>query len=390
MNKRLLIYTIAFLLSGVAFGQPKIDEVMKSVESNSNVLKAERERINAVALTYKTDILPENPEIEYSKVLQSGTGESEILVKQSFLFPTAYFLKCGLSKQQVSNLENEYSAKRQDILLEAKNVFLEIVYHNKQMKFFAERLEQVKEIKQAMETSFKQGNVGRMDYNKAALEYQDLSNQYNAILVERNNELQRLAELNGGVAIDVSDQQYDQQYQVTDFQTLKADFIANDPTIAQLNADVDIAKKSVAVQRSLTLPKLSVGYRNINPGSNSVNGVVVGMTIPLWENRNKVKAQKANMMYKTEVVNQYQVAYTSALQQTYNRVVQKQSAYMSLSDLLKSSNNNNLLFKAYKGGNISILDLFQELDYYYKLNTKWLEQEKEYYQELAKLYKYKL
>jgi len=390
MNKRLLIYTIAFLLSGVAFGQPKIDEVMKSVESNSSVLKAERERINAVALTYKTDILPENPEIEYSKVLQSGTGESEILVKQSFLFPTAYFLKCGLSKQQVSNLENEYSAKRQDILLEAKNVFLEIVYHNKQMKFFAERLEQVKEIKQAMETSFKQGNVGRMDYNKAALEYQDLSNQYNAILVERNNELQRLAELNGGVAIDVSDQQYDQQYQVTDFQTLKADFIANDPTIAQLNADVDIAKKSVAVQRSLTLPKLSVGYRNINPGSNSVNGVVVGMTIPLWENRNKVKAQKANMMYKTEVVNQYQVAYTSALQQTYNRVVQKQSAYMSLSDLLKSSNNNNLLFKAYKGGNISILDLFQELDYYYKLNTKWLEQEKEYYQELAKLYKYKL
>jgi len=390
MNKRLLIYTIAFLLSGVAFGQPKIDEVMKSVESNSSVLKAERERINVVALTYKTDILPENPEIEYSKVLQSGTGESEILVKQSFLFPTAYFLKCGLSKQQVSNLENEYSAKRQDILLEAKNVFLEIVYHNKQMKFFAERLEQVKEIKQAMETSFKQGNVGRMDYNKAALEYQDLSNQYNAILVERNNELQRLAELNGGVAIDVSDQQYDQQYQVTDFQTLKADFIANDPTIAQLNADVDIAKKSVAVQRSLTLPKLSVGYRNINPGSNSVNGVVVGMTIPLWENRNKVKAQKANMMYKTEVVNQYQVAYTSALQQTYNRVVQKQSAYMSLSDLLKSSNNNNLLFKAYKGGNISILDLFQELDYYYKLNTKWLEQEKEYYQELAKLYKYKL
>jgi len=390
MNKRLLIYTIAFLLSGVAFGQSKIDEVMKSVESNSNVLKAERERINTLALTYKTDILPENPEIEYSKVLQSGTGESEILVKQSFLFPTAYFLKCGLSKQQVSNLENEYSAKRQDILLEAKNVFLEIVYHNKQMKFFAERLEQVKEIKQAMETSFKQGNVGRMDYNKAALEYQDLSNQYNAILVERNNELQRLAELNGGVAIDVSDQQYDQQYQVTDFQTLKADFIANDPTIAQLNADVDIAKKSVAVQRSLTLPKLSVGYRNINPGSNSVNGVVVGMTIPLWENRNKVKAQKANMMYKTEVVNQYQVAYTSALQQTYNRVVQKQSAYMSLSDLLKSSNNNNLLFKAYKGGNISILDLFQELDYYYKLNTKWLEQEKEYYQELAKLYKYKL
>ena len=390
MNKRLLIYTITFLLSGVAFGQSKIDEVMKSVESNSNVLKAERERINTLALTYKTDILPENPEIEYSKVLQSGTGESEILVKQSFLFPTAYFLKCGLSKQQVSNLENEYSAKRQDILLEAKNVFLEIVYHNKQMKFFAERLEQVKEIKQAMETSFKQGNVGRMDYNKAALEYQDLSNQYNAILVERNNELQRLAELNGGVAIDVSDQQYDQQYQVTDFQTLKADFIANDPTIAQLNADVDIAKKSVAVQRSLTLPKLSVGYRNINPGSNSVNGVVVGMTIPLWENRNKVKAQKANMMYKTEVVNQYQVAYTSALQQTYNRVVQKQSAYMSLSDLLKSSNNNNLLFKAYKGGNISILDLFQELDYYYKLNTKWLEQEKEYYQELAKLYKYKL
>jgi len=390
MNKRLLIYTIAFLLSGVAFGQPKIDEVMKSVESNSNILKAERERINAVALTYKTDILPENPEIEYSKVLQSGTGESEILVKQSFLFPTAYFLKCGLSKQQVSNLENEYSAKRQDILLEAKNVFLEIVYHNKQMKFFAERLDQVKEIKQAMETSFKQGNVGRMDYNKAVLEYQNLSNEYNAILVERNNELQRLTELNGGVAIDVLDQEYSQQLQVSDFQTLKADFIANDPTLAQLNANVDIAKKSVAVQRSLTLPKFSVGYRNINPGSNSVNGVVVGMSIPLWENRNKVKAQKADMMYKTEVVNQYQVAYTSELQQTYNRVVQKQLAYMSLGDLLKSSDNNNLLYKAYKGGNISILDLFQELDYFYKLNTKWLEQEKEYHQEIAKLYKYKL
>lgn len=391
MNKRyILITTALFLLCSASFGQSGIDQLTQSIEKNSNVLKAERERINAMALSFKTNILPSNPEIEYSKVLESGTGESEIAIKQSFLFPSAYFQKCGLSKKQVANLENQYAIQRQQILLQAKEIFYEIVYHNKQLVIFTERLHQVGDIKSAMESSFKQGNVGRIEFNKAVLEYQKIQNSYNAIMVERTNELQKLTELNGGSAISINDTIYEAVADVINFETVTSEFMAADPTLAALNGNVDIAQKSVSLQRSLALPKFTVGYRNINPGKNSANGFVVGMSIPLWENNNKVKAQKAELLYQNEVVNQYQVAYISELQQTYNRVVQKQLAYVSLRDLLISSDNNNLLFKAYKGGSISVLDLFLELDYFYNLKTKSLEQEKEYYQELAKLFKYKL
>lgn len=57
-----------------------------------------------------------------------------------------------------------------------------------------------------------------------------------------------------------------------------------------------VARKQIAVNKSQWLPKLELGYRRNTETGTPFNGVVVGFSFPLFENRNKVKIAKAQAL----------------------------------------------------------------------------------------------
>jgi len=65
------------------------------------------------------------------------------------------------------------------------------------------------------------------------------------------------------------------------------------------NTHNKIMKKQIAVQRSLSLPRMETGYHAQGILGQSYKGIHAGITVPLWENKNKVKAAKANLDYAT-------------------------------------------------------------------------------------------
>lgn len=73
--------------------------------------------------------------------------------------------------------------------------------------------------------------------------------------------------------------------------------MAADPTLKSLIGESESAQREIKVNRALTLPKFDIGYRRNGGSEGKMNGFRIGMSIPLWENKNTVKQAKAQAEY---------------------------------------------------------------------------------------------
>lgn len=81
-----------------------------------------------------------------------------------------------------------------------------------------------------------------------------------------------------------------------DFHPLADELLASDPTLQSLQGESSAARKQISASKQGWLPKLELGYRRNTESGHPLNGVVVGFSFPLFENRNKVKIAKTQAL----------------------------------------------------------------------------------------------
>ena len=140
----------------------------------------------------------------------------------------------------------------------------------------------------------------------------------------------------------------------------------------------------------MALPKLEGGYRSQEFAGQTIQGIHLGITIPLWENKNKVKHQKAHLRFNDLQVEEHQNEHHNEIQQLYEKYSSLNLAIEEYQKLMASVNNNELLNKALELGEISSLQYFMEINYYYDSYDNFLSLESDYYQVIAELNKYQL
>lgn len=119
-----------------------IDEVLRQIEQNNKELQSQQHATRAAQLEVQTQNNLEDPSVEYSPFYTKGiTGmsSSELVVTQGFDFPTLYAARSRSGKLQREALHRQYEATRRDILLNAKNLCLDLVMLNKQQGLLEER-----------------------------------------------------------------------------------------------------------------------------------------------------------------------------------------------------------------------------------------------------------
>ena len=119
-------------------------------------------------------------------------------------------------------------------------------------------------------------------------------------------------------------------------------------------------------------------------------GLTFGISIPLWENNNRVKKARAQVvageMKQAEVKQQFYYKIRTLFQQAAGL---KATADI-YSNTLSASNNSYLLKKAFDAGQISILNYVIEIGLYYDTVNQTLEAERDYMKALAELSAYEL
>lgn len=385
------LFVVAFVINAKA--QLSIDTVLANIAKNNKTIQAEKQYWEAQNLQYKTGLTPYNPTAEYDFLSGSPANagnQQEFTISQSFDFPTAYVKKKQLANQQIIQSEFQFTAKRQDILLEAKKVCIALVYHNKMQTILGQRKKNTEKLLSDFQTRLDKGEGNIMDVNKAQLQLIEIKKEFQENISAINQLNQKLTELNGGVAISFTDTLYPILPIIPAFEQLEKDYESVDPLLKILQQEKLIAQKQIEVSKAMRLPKAEVGYHYQGILGQTYNGIHTGITIPLWENKNTVKQKKAELLFTDLELQAHVNEHYFHIKHIYEKYANLKIILIEYQTALTSLNSAMLLNKALASGQISTIEYFMEMSYYNNAYNNYLQTEKEFYEVVAELYKYQL
>jgi cobalt-zinc-cadmium efflux system outer membrane protein len=391
--KRLTLYTFSYLITVFAIAQNSDDTILNSIKANNKAILSNKKYWEARKTEFKTGLTLYDPQVEYDYLFGSPAGagnQKDFSVTQRFDFPSAYKRKKELSGQRATHSDMQHKVFTQDVLLQAKLIILDMIYLNKKQVALVQRLNRYQQLVTDYQKKLDQGEVIILDLNKAKLELLNIQQESSLNLSAVQTLKTKLAELNGGFEIEISDTTYPALPLIPDFETLDSMIEANDPIIKVYEQEKTVLQQQIAVQRSLNLPKIETGYHSQGILGQSYRGVHAGITIPLWENKNKVKAAQANLDYSIENASAHRIEHRLENKQLYDQLAVRLTTMQEYERLMGELKNTELLDKALRLGKITIIDYFRDQSYYFSSFDKYLQMELEYRKILAQLFKFTL
>ncbi len=371
-----------------AFCQDIFTPVLDQIESNSTTLKAYKEQTDALKLENKTGLVPANPEVEFGYLWGNPSAigsRKDVSVTQTFDFPTVYSQRNKLSDLRNNSAEYQYRAQRMELLLSAKNLLIELVYYNALAAVYEEYLENCAKIADSYERMKDLGDANLIEYNKAVLNYTNINNEVQRINLERGRILSELTRLNGGEPVAFDCACYDTAALPADFESWYETAEAANPALEYLKSEVEVSNKEVSLAKSGNLPKFSAGYMGEFVTGDTFQGVTVGVSIPLWENRNRVKQAKAAAQASAYMAEDAKMQYYNGLKELYAQAVGLQANVQSYNEVFARSDNSDLLYTAFSKGEISLLTYLLEMEYYFTAYDNRLQAQRDLELALARL-----
>ncbi len=123
---------------------------------------------------------------------------------------------------------------------------------------------------------------------------------------------------------------------------------------------------------------MELGYRRNTETGVPFNGVVVGFSFPLFENRNKVKIAKAQALNIDLQKDNATLQVESELAQLYREAKTLHASMEEYSKTFQSQQDLALLKQALTGGQISMIEYFVEVSVIYQSHQNYLQLENQY------------
>ncbi len=393
MNKLNTFLAIGALL--VSLGEVKaqaIDEVLRNIERNNKELQASAKDAEAARMEVQTQNNLEDPSVEYSPFYTkgiSGMSSSELVVSQSFDFPTLYAARHSSGKLQKEVVDRQYQVERRELLLSAKNLCLDLIMLNKQQAMLSLRKKNADDLLTLFDERLKQGDAGVLDINKIKMELMNVQTEVAQNNAAHRTALQKLLAMNGNLPIEFSTSEYPQAKVPAGYDELYDEVVATDATLQMADASARAAEKNVSVQRQNWLPKLEVGYRRNTSIDEKSNGFLIGGSLPLFSNRKKNKIARAQAVSARLRLDDVRLQTEADVQSRYNELRQLDEA-MRAYDVTLMTNTLSLLKEAVTEGQISVIDYYTEADNVYNKLMAYYEVENRYQKLLAEIYKNRL
>lgn len=394
MNKYIVSAICGCLFFVTGFSQDKnIGELLNEIEQNNTELKGYQSIIESQQLENKsTNNLPD-PQLSgyYLPIGDNAMGNyTEFQISQSIEFPTVYGSRSKWNDLKSIQLQMSYAKKRQEVLLEAKSVLIELAFLQKQKAIETERRAQSKQVFDQIEELYDKEQVGILDLNKAKIAW--IQKQFVVEQVESEIQivLSKLKTLNGGKVIDGFTPGIDLPIEVAAVETLWQEKLANDPSLKGLKAAETASLQKVKLEKNKVLPNVALGYNYQGVSGSNYSGFYGGFSIPLWKSKNKVKAAEANYEYQQSNTQVITASLYAQFQETYNRYELMLEKYSEYQTTMANLNSEELLFRAYMLGEYSFMDYYVELQFYRNASDRMLQLEKKIQLLKAQLLKHTL
>lgn len=377
MKRITILAATLFALSGLQ-AQTGIDGVLRNIETNNKELQANAQLIASQKLETRTDNNLPDPTLSYAHLWNNKDKNNtigELVVSQSFDFPSLYATRNQLNRLKAGAFDGQKSVFRQGILLQAKDVCLDIIMLRKQQQILTERLRNAEELSAMYAKRLQTGDANVIETNKINLELLNVKTEASLNETALRNKIQELTALNGNIPVVFEDADYPAVIFPSNYEELKTEVLASDYTLQALNSESAAARKQIAVNKSQWLPKLELGYRRNTESGEPFNGVVVGFSFPLFENRNKVKIAKAQSLNVDLQRANTSVQVESELTQLYREAHTLRTSMEEYEKTFQAQQDLSLLKQALTGGQISMIEYFVEVSVVYQSKQNYLQLE---------------
>ena len=192
--------------------------------------------------------------------------------------------------------------------------------------------------------------------------------------------------MNGNLPLDFEADTYPQVEAIRDYRTLYDEIMAGDANLLAADATVRAAEKELNVNKQNWLPKLEVGYRRNTDLDEASNGFMVGVSLPIFSNRKKVKIARAQAASAQLQQDNARLQTEAAIRSQFNEMQQMYET-MQAYDVELMHNTLDLLKEAVTAGQLSIIEYYVEAENVYKNLLTYMEVENQYQKLIAAIYK---
>lgn len=391
MKRSVLNILIFSLFAAGVQAQTSVEQVLSQVQQNNTTLRALKQRADAIIIGNKTELFLPNPEVGFNYLFGNPADigkRMDISVTQGFDFPTVYSRKNDISNLKNEQVLLEFEKQKKELFLYTRQVCNQLIFINAMLNEYSGRIENAQRMLALFQTKFETGEANILDYNKARLGMLDLLKKAESLQVGRAEQLAELVLLNGGNALDFKMSDFPSANILNDFDQWYAQTEQNNPLLAWLKLETEVSRQNEKLNSALALPKFQAGYMSEKVVGEHFQGLTLGVSVPLWESKNKVKEAQALTAVAVAIEQDNKLRFYNSLKALHAKALQLQHSLNDYRQELDACNNTDLAAKALEAGEISMIDYIMEITVYYESFNNMIEIEKELHQALAELKQY--
>lgn len=376
-----------FLMGSMGVYADSFSAILKSVEQNNVRLKALKRQTEAVQEETKAENRLADPEVGVNYLWgNNGIGNRiDLNVSQSFEFPVVYAQRRKLIRKKNENAEIAYLNEKQEVLLKARLLCIDIVYCNALAKHIEKDLKITRELAGSLKKQYQKGEATSIDYHKALQSSTVFQGEYNSILTRKKNLLEELGRMNGNNPLVLEDSCYNHSLLPKDFDTWMSRQSAEHPLIRLAEGEASEKEQALRLAKSQWLPNISVGYMSEKEEVDCYQGATVSVSLPLWSNHRRIKAAKKQLEATKLMQSDTQLEIKGKLRGLYNEALDLQTTLSEYLQSFKEADNTMLLQKALATKQINLITYLQEIQWGHELQEKRLQVERDFERKVAEL-----
>jgi hypothetical protein len=355
---------IILIIAAAKVGAQDISDVLQKIEKNNLELKAFDKRIARNTAQYRKRALPPDPEFEYAHLTADGVEKTRFGFSQKFRFPFWYIAEAAYGDYYEETLRTQYEALRNEVLLRAKELCINIIYYNKMIEFYTGKTANTDSVASSLSESYEVGDARKLDMMKSKMYASRMSRKLDALRRQRQSLYEELQKLNGGRRIEFSSTEYPQDEIPDGLDDYLEKISKKDKRLDHLWQNYLLKDKENSLGQRSYVPEFSIGWEKELEPEYDFSGWHIGVSIPVFSYWYESEEADAAVDLAYWEYHRYREKILTEYKKSYNELKTIQSLISDYEETDFISEGFRLLEYSYELGEISSSEYFIELNYF--------------------------
>jgi outer membrane protein, heavy metal efflux system len=306
-------------------------------------------------------------------------------VSQGFEFPTKYILRGKMNRETFALAETEYRLGRLQTMSKARSEAYAYIGLKKRLAVLEEKLKGYSLLREGWSIMLEEGVVTLPDYNRLQLELSLTGSEIASVKAEMRALSVKLDYISGGYSNLLENAFYDELPE-PDVVALLNEKRSVHPMWLLHDQEYELTVHTVGLSRADNLPDIDVGLGSEIIAGQHHTGPTVGLSIPVWTNRNQVKLARSRSEAAALSRDAAHSALTAEMESLWEYCVAARENMVEMNENSMAASDLSPLTEALTEKEITITEYFSHMEAVFAARVTLINLETEYYRSLAMLY----